>query len=143
MYNVEVLSKFPVVQHFKFGSLFSWDQDPDAVPFQKSVHTTNQPTDKGFSSSSQSNPLMRGAPQALKAPWSTQQPVLPDPNVGSSVPWAIKPPVPGTPCAKSLHQDPRQMTQPATSQAGPASRKPAGCGKEPDLQRMPPPTRAP
>lgn len=29
MYNAEVLSKFPVVQHFPFGSLFSWEQDPN------------------------------------------------------------------------------------------------------------------
>lgn len=29
MYNVEVLSKFPVVQHFPFGSLFSWEQASD------------------------------------------------------------------------------------------------------------------
>lgn len=30
MYNAEVLSKFPVVQHFPFGLLFSWDEDPEA-----------------------------------------------------------------------------------------------------------------
>lgn len=39
MYNAEVLSKFPVVQHFPLGSLFSWDRDPQAATPPTSRHT--------------------------------------------------------------------------------------------------------
>lgn len=38
MYNAEVLSKFPVVQHFPFGSLFRWETDPEAVPPTTTPH---------------------------------------------------------------------------------------------------------
>jgi serine/threonine-protein phosphatase 2A activator len=44
MYNAEVLSKFPVVQHFYFGSLFSWERDPDALPAETTAHMASQPT---------------------------------------------------------------------------------------------------
>ncbi|KAL4911039.1 hypothetical protein BDW74DRAFT_5093 [Aspergillus multicolor] len=40
MYSAEVLSKFPVVQHFPFGSLFSWERDPNAPPPAVNAHTT-------------------------------------------------------------------------------------------------------
>ncbi|KAF9889236.1 Serine/threonine-protein phosphatase 2A activator 1 [Aspergillus nanangensis] len=64
MYNAEVLSKFPVVQHFPFGSLFSWDRDPNAVPPPSNPHTSSQ---------SQSRPMEPAPASGTQAPWANDR----------------------------------------------------------------------
>lgn len=113
MYNAEVLSKFPVVQHFRFGSLFSFDPDPDAAAPAPSVHAASQPVRDGFgSSSAEKIAAPRTAPPpppqqvGTQAPWTTQAtthvsgpgaetsttskaaPTVPGPAVGTAAPWA-------------------------------------------------------
>ncbi|GKZ23964.1 serine/threonine-protein phosphatase 2A activator 1 [Aspergillus brasiliensis] len=79
MYNAEVLSKFPVVQHFPFGSLFSWDRDPNAIPQPSTVHTSSAPQPRQTEA-----PPVSGA--GTKAPWATSQAV--PPTSGTTAPWA-------------------------------------------------------
>lgn len=88
MYNAEVLSKFPVVQHFPFGSLFAWERDPAAKQIQASVHTTSQP--KTIVPSSRPQPPPRD-PLAEMGTQSTRAPFAPGgmpPMSGTAAPWA-------------------------------------------------------
>lgn len=107
MYNAEVLSKFPVVQHFPFGSLFLWEKDPEAKPPPTSTHTSSQPlrnpTDTHAPSSVRPGAVPAGgggastaAPWAkppnqapagfvngvTQAPWASRTPALPPPRAG-------------------------------------------------------------
>ena len=87
MYNAEVLSKFPVVQHFPFGSLFSWEQDPNAAPITGTVHIANHPVSQSTASNA---PTARPPPQeGTKAPWASQP--APGNMPSTTAPWA-KPP---------------------------------------------------
>ncbi|KAJ5168870.1 Serine/threonine-protein phosphatase 2A activator 1 [Penicillium canariense] len=93
MYNAEVLSKFPVVQHFPFGSLFSFERDPNAAAPPTTVHTTTGPQgrpvvpDAGPPSSSSARPSMD---PGSKAPWATAGAGnrAPPPVGSTTAPWA-------------------------------------------------------
>lgn len=80
MYNAEVLSKFPVVQHFPFGSLFSFDRDPEAPAPAPSAHAASQPvTPAAGGSMPMPAPPARPGVAGMVAPWA--QGVIPRPGV--------------------------------------------------------------
>ena len=88
MYNAEVLSKFPVVQHFPFGSLFEWARDPNAAEPPPISHTASQPL---RSPSDMNQPM--GARQTTNAGSKTRPPVAAGPldaGPGTAAPWAIR-----------------------------------------------------
>ncbi|KAF2804698.1 phosphotyrosyl phosphatase activator [Mytilinidion resinicola] len=134
MYNAEVLSKFPVVQHFPFGSLFAWEKDPAALAINASVHTTSQPTRQTTVTQSRSAPLRDAMQEGMRAPWAgaptwstagtaapwattrAQLPVPDGPNQPTRAPWvsatAVPPPASGNataaPWARSGRKPPRK-----------------------------------
>ncbi|KAK2784304.1 Serine/threonine-protein phosphatase 2A activator 1 [Onygenales sp. PD_12] len=71
MYNAEVLSKFPVVQHFPFGSLFRWEHDPTSIAPLQSVHLSNRPERP----TEMASPPFKGPvpDKGTKAPWAQGQ----------------------------------------------------------------------
>jgi serine/threonine-protein phosphatase 2A activator len=88
MYNAEVLSKFPVVQHFPFGSLFSWETDPNAPTPITTTHVSSQPSSHTVSVTGDTGgaPMSRPPTQdGMKAPWTTQSNAAP---ITTSAPWA-------------------------------------------------------
>ena len=72
MYNAEVLSKFPVIQHFPFGSLFSFAKDPKAVVSSPSLHIAShscapsQPEEPPKATAI----LSANSASPMKAPWT-------------------------------------------------------------------------
>ncbi|KAF2148864.1 Phosphotyrosyl phosphatase activator, partial [Myriangium duriaei CBS 260.36] len=80
MYRAEVLAKFPVVQHLRFGSLLGWEVDPDAVAAAPSVHAQSQPktsqphlSTAAYSSDIRTTRPMAGA-GSTAAPWARPPP---------------------------------------------------------------------
>ena len=101
MYNAEVLSKFPVVQHFRFGSLFSWERDPNAVAPPASVYSSSQPLKTNTSSATQfSTRTPRPSQAGTAAPWASKpnsggippKTRVSQPSAAREAPWTIPPP---------------------------------------------------
>ena len=91
MYNAEVLSKFPVVQHFPFGSLFSWERDPNATNTAPSVHTNAQPLSMTNISATRPSQATKSGMAPTAAPWaksSSNQTTTQDNMVPTRAPWA-------------------------------------------------------
>jgi serine/threonine-protein phosphatase 2A activator len=91
MYNAEVLSKFPVVQHFPFGSLFKWEKDPNAVEPLPRSDTMTQP----LRTPNDMNQPVKARP-TLNAGTTTVAPGPLHSGPGTPAPWATsmsKPPV--------------------------------------------------
>ncbi|KAG7007633.1 hypothetical protein G7Y79_00009g027420 [Physcia stellaris] len=160
MYNVEVLSKFPVVQHFRFGSLFSWDRDPNAAPPPSSIHSSSQPPSKlpsdlqastGSLNTARPTPTAtavdpRSMAQNTPAPWASNGPAT------TAAPWAQFPSTKSSLPELTRSSAPRQLRANGAQQQIDASRNPgtnhARVAKEAPEDRgtssaMPPPLRAP
>jgi serine/threonine-protein phosphatase 2A activator len=90
MYNAEVLSKFPVVQHFPFGSLFRWEKDPDAKPPPVSTHSSSQPLRNPMSNASST--VRQGSQPGTAAPWAARPAGFV--NGVTQAPWANRTPAP-------------------------------------------------
>ena len=96
MYNAEVLSKFPVVQHFPFGSLFRWEKDPNAAPLPTTTHTASQPLRDAGTTTAMSSTRAPTAGVGTAAPWA-KTPAGPPKGMVDGVtraPWASTTPAP-------------------------------------------------
>ena len=107
MYNAEVLSKFPVVQHFPFGSLFCWEKDPAAVPVTASVYTSSQPSMPVPPPQSRSVPSRDLMQEGTRALWSNGSGKM-APLGGTAAPWASRQPTRGP---VPVPGDPNQPTR--------------------------------
>jgi serine/threonine-protein phosphatase 2A activator len=83
MFNAEVLSKFPVVQHFPFGALFSWDLDPEAPP------ATSVSTAVSISALGATAPTARAGPPGQQPAASSRVPPAPPPQGVETTPGQV------------------------------------------------------
>jgi len=127
MYNAEVLAKFPVVQHFPFGSLFRWERDPEAraPPPTTSQHAASQPLRSAVDTQAPSTARPTGPPPSragMTGPATSVAGAAARPPVGfvngvTQAPWAGRTPAPPPPGRGGLaaHRRPMAPLKEATS----------------------------
>ena len=133
MYNAEVLSKFPVVQHFPFGSLFSWQRDPEAASPLSSVHTSSQPLRTDVTTQAQTQEATKtlwttvsaGSQVPTQAPWAADR--KQQPQLSTMAPWAQ-----GSHGSHAIQQVMPTTRAPWTAQSRESSSRTTGLPRVPD-----------
>lgn len=124
MYNAEVLSKFPVVQHFPFGSLFSFSPDPNARKIQATVHTASQPKASALATPRPQPPLRDPLADTTAMPSTAR----PGGAVGTAAPWARAPAAAGPGVPSGVNQPTKAPWASRTPAPPPTTMPGAGVG---------------
>lgn len=145
MYVAEVLSKFPVVQHFYFGSLFSWDEDPEATSAPDSIHIANQPSQNHSKfPQGDTGPAPTAKLGNTKAPWVSATSAASSTFVGTAAPWSKRSTVTSPTLAFPSQTEQRNISQtprmPSNINPRPAAQN---ASEKQTMGAVPPPTRAP